>query len=237
MKILLALAGAAILAASEPAAARSWKDAAELSFVSANGNSRASTFSGKNAFAAGLTPRTTAELDGSALGSRSDGRVTAERYEASGKLTWKATDRDYLFGQYRWARDRFAGVLHRHDLSVGAGRELLKTAKDLWTAEGGPGYLNEERIGERRKKFFSSRLYSKYVRAIKAGSEFSQDAEWIQSLADKRDSRWKTETSLLAPLSQRLSIKNAFTWRHDSRPPIGRVKDDTTVSLSILASF
>jgi putative salt-induced outer membrane protein len=232
------IALAAVLLAA-PAAAedkKPWKNSVELSFVSANGNSKTQTASARDAFVWEVG-EVKAELEGGGLGSRAEGVTTAERFDAREKLQKKITDRDYVYEQYRWNRDRFAGVAHRHDFTVGVGRELWKTPKDLLIGEAAPGYLNEERIGDARKSYFSGRLYLKYAREISATAKFSQDVEWVPSLADKRDGRLNTETALTAALTTALSVKNSFVWRHDYRPPQGKRKDDTVLSVALIASF
>jgi putative salt-induced outer membrane protein YdiY len=230
-------ASLALLLLAAPAAAKPWKNAVELSFVSANGNSKTQTTSAKDSFAYDFDALTKLELEGGGLGARADGRVTAEQYYALEKLSRKVSDRNYVFEKYRWDRNLFAGILHRHDFSVGAGRELWKTPKDLLIGELAPGYLNEERRGDKRLSFASARAYAKYERQLSATAKFSQDAEYVLSLADARDARMNAETALVAALTTSLSVKNSFAWRHMSRPPAGKRKDDTVLSVALIASF
>lgn len=230
--LLLPAASAASAAETKP-----WKNAVELSFVNTNGNSKTQTTSAKNAFSYEFSKETKGEVEAGGLGARSEGRVTAEQYFAEEKVSHKVSDRNYIFERYRWDRNIFAGVLHRHDLSLGVGRELWKTPKDLLIGELAPGYLNEERLNDRRKSFASARAYAKYTRELSATAKFSQDAEYILSLKDARDARLNTETALTAALSTFLSVKNSFVWRHDGRPPSGKRKDDTILSVALIASF
>jgi len=233
--LCLLLAASAAAAADAPS--RAWKDSAELSFVNANGNVKTQTTSAKNLFSYDFSGLTKLELEAGALGARNEGRVTAEQYYALEKVMHKVSDRNYIFEKYRWDRNIFAGVLHRHDFSVGAGRELYKSSKDLLIGELAPGYINEERVNDKRKSFASGRAYAKYTRDLTATAKFSQDAETIQSLRDKRDARYNTETTLTAAISTMFSVKNSFVWRHDSRPPTGKRKDDTILSVALLATF
>ncbi|MDD5303625.1 MAG: DUF481 domain-containing protein [Elusimicrobia bacterium] len=235
LALLLAASGAA--AADAPAPVRAWKDSAELSFVNANGNVKAQTTSAKDVFSYDFGPLTKLELEAGGLGARSEGRVVAEQYFAQEKVMQKVSDRNYLFEKYRWDRNIFAGVRHRHDFSVGAGRELWKSPKDLLIGEAAPGYFNEERVDERRKSYLTVRAYMKYTRDFTATAKFSQDAEYIQSPKDKRDARLNTETALTAAVSSAFSIKNSFVWKHDSHPPAGKRKDDTILSVALIASF
>lgn len=235
----LFIAAAALLAASAASAAdaKPWKNTAELSFVNANGNSKAQTTSAKDAFTYDFQTETKAELEAGGLGARSEGRVIAEQYFALEKVSQKVSDRNYVFERYRWDRNVFAGVLHRHDFSAGVGRELYKTSKDLLIGELAPGYVNEERLNDRRKSYGAARAYAKYTRDITATAKFSQDAEYTISLKDARDARLNTETALTAAISTSFSIKNSFVWKHDGRPPAGKRKDDTIFSVALIASF
>lgn len=231
------LAAAPAFAADAAAPAKKWADSAEVSFVNTNGNSRTQTTSAKDAFSYDFDALTRLELEGGGLGSKSNGAVTAEQYHAGEKSQRKYDDHDYVFEKYLWTRDRFANVAHRHEFSVGLGRELWKTPKDLLTGEVAPGYLNEERIGSKRVSNATSRVYSKYVHDFTATSKFSQDVEYLQSLADKRDSRLGTETALTTALSARFSTKTSFTWKRSTRPPAGTAKDDEIASFSLIANF
>lgn len=237
MNALALLLAAVLPAAAADAPAKPWIGSAEFSFVSANGNSRAQTVSSKNLLSYKFTDITMLEVEGGGLGSRGPQGVTAEQFYAGEKLSHKVDDRNYIFQKYRWDRNRFAGVAHRHDLSAGAGREFWKTPKDLLIGEAAPGYINEERLNDKRKTYAAARFYAKYTRDLAAGSRFSQDAEWVQSLADNRDKRIATETAVSAALTTSLAIKNSFVWKHDSRPPAGKIKDDTVLSVALVATF
>ena len=43
--------------------------------------------------------------------------------------------------------------------------------------------------------------------------------------------------ALTAALSSSLSVKNSYVWKHDSRPPVGKRKDDTILSVALIAGF
>lgn len=231
------LAAALLLAAASRASAKPWKNSAELSVISANGNTKTQTISGRNAFTYDLSDRTKGELEAGGHGARNEGKVMAEQYFAMEKVSYKVGERSYLFERYRWDRDVFAGILHRHNFAAGAGRELWRTDKDLLVGELAPGYVNEERIGDKRKSFGSARAYVKYTRDFNENTKFSQDAEYLQSLAYADDSWINTETALTGTLTSVLSVKNSFVWKHISRPAPQKRKDDTVVSVALIASF
>lgn len=245
---LLRRACAAVLAApfllaaarandAAPAPSKKWKDSAEASFVNANGNSRTTTTAGKDVFSYDFDARTRLEVEGGGLGARSRGQVTAEQYYAGEKTQRRFDDHDYLFERYRWDENRFAGILSRHDFSLGLGRELWKTKTDLLIVEAAPGYLNEERAGEKRRSVATGRLYAKYAHDFTATSKFSQDAEYLQDASDKRGSRINTETGLTTALSAHFSVKTSFVWKRNNQPPPGASKDDELTSFALIANY
>ncbi|MBI2788576.1 MAG: DUF481 domain-containing protein [Elusimicrobia bacterium] len=232
-----ALLLAALALSASHAAAKDWNDSAELSVISANGNTKTQTISGRNVFTYDFSDKTKLEVDAGGNGARTEGKVVAEQYFASEKVSHKISDLNYLFERYRWDRDVFAGFKHRHNFSAGVGRELWRTDKDLLIGEAAPGYVNQERIGDNTRSFASARFYGKYTRQFSETSKFSQDAEYTQSLQNSDDSWINTETALIAAINATFSVKNSFLWKHISRPSPNKRKDDTVVSVSLIASF
>jgi putative salt-induced outer membrane protein YdiY len=220
-----------------PPPVKNWKDSAEASFVNTNGNSKTSTTAGKDNFSYDFTKRDRLEIEGGGLGARSRQQVTAEQYYAGEKLQRRFDSADYLFEKYRWDKNRFAGVVSRQEISVGVGRPLWKTKTDLLTFEAAPGYLNEVRIGQSRVSAATSRAYSKFSHDFTATSKFSQDVEYIQNLADKRDSRINMETDLVTELSTHFAVKTSFNWKRSNFPPPGFAKDDEITSFALIANF
>jgi putative salt-induced outer membrane protein len=220
-----------------PPPAKKWHDTAEASYVNTNGNSRTSTTAGKNSFSYDFDKATRLELEGGGLGTRSAGQVTAEQYYAREKTQRNFSERDYVFENYRWDKNRFAGIANLQVISIGVGRDLWKTKTDLWTFEAAPGYLNEEFTNAPRRSVGTVRAYTRYSHDFTPTSKFSQDVEYIQSLADKRDSRINTETDLTTALSSHFSVKTSFIWKRSTQPPAGVHKDDEITSFALLANF
>ncbi|MDD5656441.1 MAG: DUF481 domain-containing protein [Elusimicrobia bacterium] len=236
--LILALAGLAPAGAfGAEAPAKNWGDQAEFSLVTTNGNSKATTLSAQNAFGWTFLPGWRLDTAFGGLGSKSQETTTAEQYFAWEKVAYKLDERNYAFEKYRWDRDRFAKIAHRHEISAGLGREVWKTQKDLLIAEAAPTYVNEEHIGSPRDVFAAGRFYAKYARQLNSTAKFSQDAEYLQSLELAKDNRLVTETAVTAALSALFSIKAGYVWKHDSLPPAGARKDDTVTNIALIASF
>jgi putative salt-induced outer membrane protein YdiY len=224
------------LRADEAGAVKKWNDQAEVSVVSTNGNSKTTTTSGKNSFEYGWT-RLKLGLSAEGLGAKSRNEVTAERYAAGQKLSYKVSPKNYVFEKLLWEKNRFAGIANRWDLSLGAGRELFAFAKDALVAELGFGYINEERIASKREDFASGRLYSKYTHLLSDTANFSQDAEYLANFEETDGYRLNTETALTAAISSYFSVKFSYVWNRVNKPAPGFTKNDTTTKFSLIASF
>jgi putative salt-induced outer membrane protein YdiY len=221
---------------AEDAAPKNWKEKAEFSAVSANGNSKSTTLSFKNLFNYDWK-RAALELDGGGLRSDSEGKTTAEQYYAGEKVSFKLTGKNYLFQKFRWDRNRFAGIQNRYDLSGGFGRHLLDWKNDKLFAEAGAGYINEERNAPPRNEFASGRAYAKYERTLSQTANFTQDIEYLANFKDDEDYRMNTETAVIAAISTHLSLKASFVWRRQNKPPSGFIKDDTYTSLALIVNY
>src|SRR3989338_2553555 len=117
MKTAILLIPVLALAAAAQAqeAPKKWKDAAELSYVQTSGNSKTTTLSAKNLFNYDWQ-KAALELAAGGLGTKSGTSVTGEQYNASEKVSWKLTGKNYTFEKIAWDKNRFAGIKDRWDL-------------------------------------------------------------------------------------------------------------------------
>lgn len=235
LSISVLLADDAVPAAE--GAKRKWKDAAEFSLLTTNGNSRGTTTSGKNTFTYNWSDLTGLEFLAGGRGSSNAGTVTSEQYNASEKVTWKLIGANYVYERFGWDQDRFAGIANRWDASAGLGRLLLDLKNDKINTELGGGYVNEERTSAPRNDFASGRAYAKYVHTLSATANFSQDAEYLHNFKNRKGYRLNTETALIASLSTHLSLKTSFVWKRNALPPPGAIKDDTTTAVALIVNY
>lgn len=222
--------------AEDPAPAKPWKNETELSFVSANGNTKSTTGSGKNKFSYERS-KTKLDLEAGALGAKSAGSVVAEQYNASEKVSYKLSDRNYAFERFGWDKDRFAGISNRYDSSIGLGRDILDRPNDKLLGEVGGGWIEEHRKNDEDKEFGSGRAYLKYQHTISPTANFTQDAEYTHNFEDPDDFRVKTETAIIAGLSSHLSLKAAYIWKHVGVPPPTFSRNDTLTTISLIAVY
>ncbi len=234
---LISMVAPVLRAEDAPAAPKKpWKSVTELSVVSSNGNTKSQSAAGKETFTYDWS-KTTMELIGAGYSAKDKGSNTAERYLASEKLSYKLSDRNYAFEKFEWSKDRFSGIQNRYDSTAGFGRDLVKSKKNLLLAELGGGYLKEERISEEDKGFATGRAYSKYVRTLSETSNFSQDAEYVQSFDDSEDFRVKTESSVTAAIDSHFALKLSYIWRHSQKPPTGFGRNDTILTVALVGTY
>jgi putative salt-induced outer membrane protein len=238
LTLLLAVTALVKIWADDTAPPKAWKDTGELSVVSTNGNSKATTTSAKDTFNYNWS-KATLELVGGGLGSSSGNQVTAEQYNASEKVTYPLTEnkKNYVYEKGGWDKNRFAGYRNRWDGSGGYGREILALSSDTLVGEIGEGYVNEERIDAPRNDFASTRAYAKFTQILSATAQFTQDAEYIHDDSDRKDYRLNTETALIASLSTHLALKASYKWNRVGQPPMGIGKDDTTTSVALVVNY
>ncbi len=214
-----------------------WKETAEISAVSTNGNSKATTISGKNTFTY-KWQKAKFEANAGGLGSESNDRTTAEQYFANEKLTWDLIGRNYTFERFGWDKDRFAGIRNRYDISAGLGRHFFEEkARNQFMLELGGGYINEERPTPPRNEFGSGRAYAKYEFKISETSLLSQDGEVLHNFKDSDDYRLTTISAIQVAISTHLSLKASYTWKRVGKPPLGFVRDDTITSLALIVNY
>ncbi|OGR62035.1 MAG: hypothetical protein A2X30_01230 [Elusimicrobia bacterium GWB2_63_16] len=239
MKTAILLIPVLALAAAAQAqeAPKKWKDAAELSYVQTSGNSKTTTLSAKNLFNYDWQ-KAALELAAGGLGTKSGTSVTGEQYNASEKVSWKLTGKNYTFEKIAWDKNRFAGIKDRWDLGVGVGRHILESADDQLFAEVGGGYMFEDRMpGSENKSFGTYRGYAKYIRTLSATANASQDFEYLGNLKESDGYRMNAETALAASISSHFSLKASHVWKYVNSPSAGFRKTDTINMLSLIVNY
>lgn len=235
-KKIAVFAGLLLCAAAAQGADKPWKDSAELSYVQTAGNSRTSTISAKDLFNYDWE-KAALELNASGLGTKNGTAVTAEQYNASEKVSFKFTGRNYAFQKTTWDKNRFAGLLERYDLGLGVGRHIVDRKYDQLFIEAGGGYVFEDRLGSENQSFGTYRGYGKYIRTLSATANASQDLEYTGNLKDSKGYRVNAETALVTSISTHFSLKAAYLSKYSNSPVTGFKKTDTITSLAVIVNY
>lgn len=224
------------VARASDAPPKNWKNETQLSFLSTRGNSQSRTLGAGEKFNWAKEKRRF-ELWADALNVESDNQRTSERYDAGEKVERKLADRNYVFERGLWESNRYAGFTTRYDVSLGLGRNVVKTTMNDLFLELGGGYINEQFVNAPRSDFGSGRVYAKYVRTFSPASNFSQDGEYLHNFDSPNGYRVNAESALTAGLSTHLALKVSYTWKHVHEPPAGFKRDDNTTLVSLLINY
>lgn len=227
-----ALLGAAVACADE---AKPFEGTAEVSSLVTNGNTKNQT----SGLAFDITYRPDSWLVNAKskyLTTISQDVQTQETFEASLRGARKLTDALDVFVEESYLKNRFAGTENRYISSGGAGYDWLRGDEQTLRTEAGLGYTHEQRTTE-ELGFMSGIAGLLYKYKITPTADISHETKYQPNFQKTEDWRLTTETSLSAAISSLLSSKIAWKYEHVNLPPVGKVKGDTTTTISLLAKF
>ena len=244
---LAGIAAAPALAAGETPAgappARTWKDAAEFSYVVTGGNSDTSTVGFKNNYlkswaasnfelkAGGVRASSTTTLY--ALGPsdavfdvvrRTD--LTAESYFLNGRYDRKLGDRAYWFAGAGWERNRFAGVDNRTSLSGGLGNRWVATDRLAYSTDYALTYTKETDVTEPSGfvgSYAGFRLTSKLLRKFGSNGSYGNDTILDENLKETTDLRGNMTNWVAVTMSNHLALKLSLQALYDHQPAVREI--------------
>lgn len=225
-------------APAAPAAAevKSYEGTAEVSSIVTNGNTQNQT----TGLAADLTYRPDpwlVNLKSKYLTTISQQVQTQESFEIAGRGGRKLSDVFDVFIEHNYLKNRFAGLESRNISSVGIGYLVVNTDKHNFKTELLIGYTDEERTDSTRPMFMSGGGAILYKWKITPTSDFTHETKYQPNFKTSDDWRLVSETALTAAISSMLSSKISWKYEHVNLPPAGKVKGDTTTTVSLLTKF
>ena len=174
------------------------------------------------------------EARGSAVNATENNVTTAEAYELGWKTGWDLTEKDYLFGQLDWRKDRFGGFNTQFSQTVGYGRRIINNDVHKLTGNLGAGARQSE-----------DQLGISIDETIITGDlaytwNFSETAEFKQTVrveAGDENTFSEAVTSIAATLIGDLRLVASYTYRNNSDVPLGSENTDTRTALSLEYGF
>jgi putative salt-induced outer membrane protein YdiY len=235
--IVLLFAGPGVQA-QEKEGEKRWKDEAELSFVSTNGNSETTTLSGKNLLLYNFTDKLSGEWKIAALKSEDDNETTAERYSTDLKFSYLFSERMYGGAVGGWLKDEFAGFDARYYIGPLLGYKFLVGPKHLLSGEVGINYAKEEYTDDTDSDFLEGRAFGLYEYVFTEKTKFTQSLEYLQDFDDTDNYKINSETALITALAGNFALKAGYEVRYQNRPiPEDLDKTDTTVTVALVVNF
>jgi Protein of unknown function, DUF481 len=153
-------------------------------------------------------------------------------------VPWLSTE---VFAQHE--ADRFRRLRLR--ALAGAGLRLRVAHDAEWSVHVGAAYMAEyeelvdDALPDAGARAGDSRLSTYAVALVKLNDDVSaSETVYVQPrFTDPRDLRLLEEAALTSKLTAHVSFKAALVLAHDSRPPPGTAKTDTSLQSSIEVSF
>jgi putative salt-induced outer membrane protein YdiY len=211
---------------------------ASVSFVDAAGNTDVTTLSGDQRleYAPTGSEWTLSEFVALVYG-RTDGVTSANSLKLGGRADRAVTDRLSVFGGGSFERNRFAGIARRFEEIAGLAYLIVNGPRDRLSAELGASLNQQRSIDGTDDAFVAARVAGTYRHLFTEHAWVQQLAEFLPNLETGADRRINTETSLVAPLSERFAVKVAYTIRFDNLPEPGFVKTDRILSSGLQVTF
>lgn len=216
---------------------RSWEGTMEVSSIVTNGNTRNQT----SGVAADVLFKKfdpwEMKLKAKYLTTISQDVRTAESFESTARGTRKLDDWFDVFAEGAYLKNTFAGVEERTTGTIGSGYFLMKSDLQELKTELAAGYTHEERVDRSKLGFGSGQVAAIYKWKISPTADFSHETRYTPNFKVSEDWRLTSETSLSAAINSMFSSKLSYKYEHVNLPPVGKIKGDTTTTVSILAKF
>lgn len=222
--------------AAAPAPPPEFEGTAEVSSLVTNGNTKNQT----TGLAFDVTYRPSpwlVNLKSKYLTTVSQDILTQEQFEVAGRGGRSLSEQLDIFAEHTYLKNGFAGVDNRFISSGGLGYVWVKSDLQTFRTEAALGYTHEDRTDRTELSFMSGLAAIKYKIKIGETSDISHETKYQPNFKNGEDWRLVTETALSAAISSMLSSKIAWKYEHVNLPPAGKIKGDTTTTVSLLAKF
>ncbi len=226
----LAFVGAAAVQAQDEGP---WSGKASLGYLSTSGNSESLNVSASTEVGY-TTGRWKHTAEASAVGAQQEEETTAEAYLAAWKSQYAFTEKDYAFARVRWQKDKFSGYDQQMSETVGYGREVLNTDRQVLDLEVGLGLRQSDLRDGTSEDDTILRGFADYTFNLSENAEFGQSL-LVESGSD--NTFWESVTELKASLIGELALKASYTIRRNSTVPAGSEKTDTFTAIALEYEF
>lgn len=231
--LLLAASSAFAQDAEEPQLG--WTGKGEFGFVSTTGNTDSRAINLNLQFVK-TTEKWRHRFSSTALVTEEDGVQDNERYTFEAQSDRKFSEISYIFGALRWDADKFGAYDPQQTITVGYGRHLMQSEKQVLKGEIGAGYRNlEERVSGEKSKEAIVRLLLDHVWQILPSTEWANRL-LVETGSTNTFSQFNT--GLNVAMNERFAVKLGFEARHNTKVPPGDSENtDTTTTVNLVYNF
>lgn len=175
---------------------------------------------------------------------RTNGVTSKEQFNVSIEPNYKVNDRLYIYGLTQYERDRFQGFAARYTISGGLGYTVIDDDGISLNIKAGPAYRITNFTGGGSDKRLAALFGLDFDWQIADNLKFSQDAgaklgssTSAVAIISSGSNSFNATTALDAKLLGSLSARLSYSIEHETDPPAGRLKTDTTSRISLVYGF
>ena len=206
---------------------------AELGYLARSGNTESSDLNAKFQIAHAYD-KWTQSFHASAEYSEENDTRTAERYLAGVKSEYRLSSQDYVFATVDYESDEFGAYQRRWSETIGYGRRLLNEEQQTLDLELGAGARQATlQTGEKQNDAIA-RLGLNYLYTFATSANFTNKL-LVETGAE--NTYLQNESAVSMPLLDNVSLKVAYTMRHNTEVAVGTEKTDTLTSVNVAYNF
>lgn len=168
---------------------------------------------------------------------KNEGVVNASLWRATLRGDRALSDRWSIYALTAFDRNTFAGFDRRFEEGAGAAVQLVRQPRDQLSAEAGISIVQQHSITGLNDNFPSARIAALYQHNFTKLAFFKQAAELLPDLKTSENLRVNTESDVVAPLSQHISLKLSYVIRFDNLPEPGFKKTDRLLTSGIQITY
>ncbi len=172
-------------------------------------------------------------------------KVNANFWNGGLRAERLVTERLGVFVATRFDRNVLQGISHRMEEGFGLDWKAVASSHDVLSLQAGGSVFQQQltpgSTTSLKRNFPAARLGLNYKHSFSELAYFQQTGEYLPNLADTEAYLVNSESSLVAPLSQKLGLKLSYVVRYNSSPPFrdwGQLRNtDTFFSSGITITF
>lgn len=214
---------AATAAAAQDAPKKNFEFAGTAGYAQTSGNANATSMNFGNKVKYSLKGWILNE-DLSFFYGKANDKVNANFWNGGLRAERTLTPRLGVFAATRFDRNVLQGIASRFEEGFGLDAKLVAEKRDQLSMQFG-GSLFQQRLtpgstASAKRNFPAARVGLDYKHLFSDLAYVQQTGEYLPNLSESGVYLVNTETSLVAPLSKRLSVKLGYVVRYNSAPPV-----------------
>ena len=174
---------------------------------------------------------------------KTDGNETSNLLKASVRGDYGIGGNMALYARTAFDRNKFAGVKSRFAEGLGLVAKLAATDINQLNVESGFELTQQDNLDGPSQSFSSLRGATSWKHKFSANAYFFQGIEYLPNLDDSEDYRINSETTVVAPLSSHVAMKESYQLRFDNLPSLNAAgttplrKSDRILSTGMQVTF